>query len=124
LKRFVDGGWYAATVASIQIDPTTNETVYTLVFDHDGEVEQHGIVSLKKVVQQSLLKELTMQQALGLPAYDPQSDGQGHADVLGGDMIAFMASKTQKRAAENVDEEFKSNDGDRENKEGKISMCI
>ena len=70
-------------VTSIEYDPLSNETIYTLVFVDDAEMEKLGIVSLKRLLQNSFLKEVTMQHTLGLPV------ARDDSDVLGGDMPVF-----------------------------------
>ena len=53
---------YAATVSAIDIDPVTNEPSYGLKFDHVWEVEVHGAVAIKRLLQHSWLKEMTLQR--------------------------------------------------------------
>ena len=93
MRRFDDGNWYAATVESVHIDQNSHERVYKVQFDH-GQVEEHGQLQLKKLLNDSKLKELTMEQYLGTVDSDSIED-----DILGGDMIAYMAAHTQKEDA-------------------------
>ena len=83
---------YAATVSAIDIDPVTNEPSYGLKFDHVWEVEVHGAVAIKRLLQHSWLKEMTLQR------YMETNDVSDEEDILGAesDMIAFMAAQSQK----------------------------
>jgi hypothetical protein len=98
LKRVdgLSGEWHAATVTSIAFDQANNEKTYTLQFDHDGGAEILGAVAMRKLLLDSRLKEMTMQRYLETNP-GPLSDEE---DILGQDMIAYMAQHTQKLAAE------------------------
>ena len=56
MKRFDDGEWYASTITAIESHPSNHERIFTLTFA-DGEVENHGRVSLNRLFRENLLRK-------------------------------------------------------------------